>query len=261
MKYFPHVPNLFINGDGFLNGFLNLRWFPSDAAKRQVDEYEKKVAALLFKLWGTYSSAWVLYEIAVARHKRVDIKPPQFAPDEFTANTTGGDVDAKTGTPNGDYVAATKKGAPGKMCLPDRKADDVPGTGQGADAVLAFRPDRWTGGEGPGSAADEILIHELVHVSRTVRGVRNTCFGAPRGWDDYEEFVAITLCNVFSSETRRKLRFGHYGFKPLPGAETSSADFLKKYAHYLAPIPGDHPHLFAALKKASGIPFNPFALM
>lgn len=265
MKYFPNVQNLFINGDEFLDGFLKLRWLPSDAAKRQVDNYERKVTALLFSLWNTYSSAWIMYEIATATHKRVEIKPPQFSPFD---NASGGDLDAKTGTKDSNYVDASKRGTQGKTCLPEKKSDEVEGTGKGADAIIAFRPERWSGGipkingrEGPGSAADEILIHELVHASRIVRGVRNSCFGAPRGWNDYEEFVAITLCNVFSSENNRGLRFGHSNFQPLPVEEATSVKFLEKYRYYLAPISSDHPHLFAALNRAPGIPFNPFALM
>ena len=268
MKYFPKVPNLFINADEFLNGFLGLNWFPSDSAKRQVDDYEKKVAALLFSLWGTYTSAWIMYEIGVASGKRVDIKPSEFAPDEFKKNASDGDLAAKTGTRDGDYVNASKEGTPGRSCLPETKAERVQGTGKGADAIVAFQPERWSGGigkapgnQGPGSAADEILIHELVHASRLVRGYRNSCFGAPRGWTDYEEFVAVVMCNVFSSETGRPLRFGHSGFQALPPAESTSAAFLAKYKDYLDPIKTDHPHLFGALKRAPGIPFNPFALM
>ena len=262
MKYFPNVTNLYINGDDYLKGFLGLDWLPSDHAKKQVDDYEKKVAALLFGLWKTYSSAWILYEIATANPKRVDIVPAEFAPDAFKNNQSGGDTSAKTGTKDNNYVDATKRGEPGKMCLPETKSDRVAGTGSGASAVVAFQPEKWGGAEGPGSAADEILIHELVHANRIVRGVRNVCYGAPRDWNDYEEFVAVTLCNVFSSETNRKLRFGHgFGFKELPADQSTSAGFLSKYKSYLEPIKQDHPHLFSALKRSPGIRFNPFALM
>ena len=261
MKYFPPVPNLLINGDGYLKGFLGLSWLPSDAAKAQVAEYEAKVASLLFGLWKRYTSAWILYEIATANTKRVQVTPPDFAPSEFGENASGGDLDAKTGTRDGNYVDASKRGTPGKTCLPEKKSDDVPGTGLGADAVVAFRPGRWGGLEGPGSAADEILIHELVHASRFVRGVANPCLPSPRDWGSYEEFVAVTLCNVFSSQTGRGLRLGHLGFRKLPAAESTSAGFYAKYQEYLAAIPPDHPHLFAALKRAPNIPFNPFTLM
>jgi hypothetical protein len=268
VKYFPHVRNLFINGDEFLEGFLGLSWFPSDSAKWQVDNYEKKVAALLFNLWHTYSSGWMMYEIGTASDKRVEIKP--FAPSEFKKNVDQeyGDLAAKTGPKDGNYIDANKRGTPGKTCLPEKKSDEVKATGKGANTIVVFRPERWAGGtkypsgfEGPGSAADEILIHELVHASRYVRGVANPCFGAPSGWDDYEEFIAITMCNVFSSQTRRKLRFGHLGFEKLSDDLSTSAAFLNKYKSYLTPIRFDHPHLFMALKRAPGIPFNPFALM
>ncbi len=34
-----------------------------------------------------------------------------------------------------------------------------------------------------------------------------------------------------------------------------------KFKDYLDPVRSDHPHLFGALKRATGISFNPFALM
>jgi hypothetical protein len=266
MKYFPHVPNLHINADGYLKGFLGLDWFPSDAAKAQVDKYEKKVAGLLFRMWNSYTASWIMWEISSARPKRVDIVPSEFAPDEFKANESGGDTAAKTGPKDGSYVDAAKAGTPGKACLPEKKSDRVEGTGKGADTVVAFRPEAWgasgvAGNQGPGSAADEILIHELFHAGRHVRGVTNRCFGAPRDWGDYEEFLAVTVCNVFSSETRRPLRAGHLGFQALPDRLKTSAAFLGEFKDYLKSFRSDHPHLFGALKKATGIPFNPFALM
>jgi hypothetical protein len=266
MKYFPHVPNLYINGDGYLKGFLGLDWLPSDAAKAQVDNYEKKVAALLFGMWKSYTASWVMWEITLARPKRVDIKPSEFAPDEFKENKSGGDISAKTGPKDGNYIDAAKAGTPGKMCLPEKKSDRVEGTGKGADTVIAFKPEAWgaggvAGNQGPGSAADEILVHELFHADRYVRGVRNSCFGAPSGWGDYEEFLGVTICNVFSSETKRPLRAYHLGFQALPAALATSAAFLAKFKDYLDPVRSDHPHLFGALKRATGISFNPFALM
>lgn len=261
MKYFPHVRNLYINADEYLDGFLGLNWFPSDNAKQHVEVFEKKIARILFRLWKVYSSAWIMYEIATASTKEVHIIPSEFAPEAFKQNVSGGDIGAKTGTRDNTYVEATKIGEPGMTCLPTKKSERVKGTGEGADVVLAILPDKWTGKDGPGSAADEILIHELVHANRMVRGVRNTCFGAPRGWGDYEEFVAVTLCNVYSSEKGRPLRFGHMGFDKLPSGQADSKAYLKEYGYYLEGVKRDHPHLFKALKRAPGIPFNPFAHM
>ena len=261
MKYFPPVPNLFINGDGYLKGFLGLTWLPSDSAKAKVADYEGTVSSLLFGLQKRYTSYWILREIAAASPKRVEVTPPDFAPAEFGENASGGDLDAKTGTRDGSYIDASKRGTPGKTCLPEKKSDDVPATGRGADNVVAFRAGRWGGLEGPGSAADEILLHELVHAARFARGLANPCLPSPRDWGNYEEFLAVTLCNVFSSETGRGQRLGHAGFRKLPPAEATSAGFLAKYNEYLTTFPSDHPHLSAALKRAPGIPFNPFALM
>jgi hypothetical protein len=152
------------------------------------------------------------------------------------------------------------------MCLPEKKSDRVEGTGKGADTVIAFKPEAWgaggvAGNQGPGSAADEILVHELFHTGRYVRGIRNSCFGAPNGWGDHEEFLGVTICNIFSSETKRPLRAYHLGFQALPAALATSAAFLAKFKEYLDPVRSDHPHLFGALKRATGITFNPFALM
>jgi hypothetical protein len=265
MKYFPNVPNIYINADGYLEGLFGLSWFRSEAAKAQVRNYEQKVADLL-GMWKSYTAAWVMWEITLARHKRVEITPSEFAPDELKQNRSGGDIGAKTGTRDGSYIDTAKAGTPGKTCLPERKSDEVMGTGKGADAVIAFKPEAWgvsrlTSKKGPGSAADEILVHELFHASRDVRGVRNSCFGAPSGWGDYEEFLAVTMCNVFSSETKRPLRAYHLSFQPLPADLATSAAFLAKFKEYLEPVRSDHPHLFHALKKATGISFNPFTLM
>ena len=266
MKYFPNAPNLYINADGYLKGIFGLSCLPSETAKTQVRTYEQKVAGLLFGMWKSYTAAWVMLEITRARDKRVEVTPSEFAPEELKQNLSGGDPGAKTGTRDGRYVDTAKAGTPGKMCLPEKKSDDVPGTGKGADAIVAFKPEAWgpsglTSKQGPGSAADEILVHELFHASRHIQGLRNTCFGAPNGWGDYEEFLAVTLCNVFSSETKRPLRAGHFGFKPLPADLATSSSFLAKFKDYLEPVRSDHPHLFSALKKATGIPFNPFTLM
>jgi hypothetical protein len=185
MKYFPHVPNLYINGDGYLKGFLGLDWLPSDAAKAQVDNYEKKVAALLFAMWKSYTASWVMWEITIARPKRVDIKPAEFAPDDFTENKSGGDIlpqrkDRKTETTS----MRQRRELQERCVLPEKKSDRVEGTGKGADTVIAFKPEAWgaggvAGNQGAGSAADEILCH----ADRYVRGVRNSCFGAPSGWE------------------------------------------------------------------------------
>src|SRR5207253_6965851 len=103
MKYFPNVPNIYINADGYLEGLFGLNWLPSEAAKAHVRNYEQKVADLLFGMWKSYTAAWVMLEITLVRHKRVEITPSEFAPDELKQNRSGGDIGAKTGTRDGSY--------------------------------------------------------------------------------------------------------------------------------------------------------------
>ena len=257
MKSFQHVANLYINADNFLDGFLGLRCLPSNQAKTQVTQYELRLTPLLYQLWGKFSSAWPMYEIACAAKKRVDIVPPQFAPDYFPKN----EINAYAGPKSQDsYKDVETKGTPGKSCMPERKQDDVVATGQGADIIISY--DSLLAFEkGPGAAPDELLLHELVHAMRGVSGKGLRCFGAPRGYSDYEEFVAILITNVYSSEMGRSLRKDVEGFKPLPTQLCSSQAFFNQYKDYLLPLRDAHPHLCGAFQKAAGIPFNPFTLM
>lgn len=77
------------------------------------------------------------------------------------------------------------------------------GTGKGADVVLFYSPEMWgTKIDGlvfPGAKADEVLFHELVHVSRQFRGCQDP---VPVGGDygNHEEYLAITLANLYISE-------------------------------------------------------------
>jgi hypothetical protein len=260
VKYFPNVPNLFINGDNFLDGFLGLRWFPSDDAKAKVAVYERQVADVLFGLWRRYTAGWVMYEIGCARPKTVQIMPPQFAPDFFPKD----EINAYTGTVDNSWMTAQKAGQEGKTCMAEKKSDRVEAKGGGADLIITFDPCHWTaaGSQGPGSAADLILFHELVHAMRYVRGQGTMCFGAPPGFDGkYEEFIGVVIANILCSETNRPLRRDLEGFRPLPANLATSQAFVAKYGDYLKPLCDAHKHLYGALKKATGIAFNPFTLL
>ena len=80
----------------------------------------------------------------------------------------------------------------------------------------------------PGMAADEVLLHELVHALRIASKTYNVSDA-----HGLEEFVAMTVTNVYSSERRRPLRDPRKDFYdqtkliPLQGASATSAGFLK----------------------------------
>jgi hypothetical protein len=62
----------------------------------------------------------------------------------------------------------------------------------------------------PGQVADEVLFHELIHAARTMRGVVRQAF-INQDYDDYEEYLAITLANIYLSEKGQVVfRADHY---------------------------------------------------
>jgi len=122
----------------------------------------------------------------------------------------------------------------------------VPGT----DATILFLPQMWgpkgtSGISGPGSNADEILFHEMIHASRQMRGV----FKTPPPGQEYtkeEEDLAVALTNIFLAEKKqRDLRRDHVEFVVLPHPET----FLRNPANValLKGFRGNQQSFFDAL--------------
>src|SRR5262245_20536419 len=84
------------------------------------------------------------------------------------------------------------------------------GTGLGSDAILEFSPENYPAYAGPGSQADERLLHELVHAMRIMHGVQNDLpIRAVPNWSNVlvfrsiEEFLAILVTNVYHAENNR----------------------------------------------------------
>ena len=98
------------------------------------------------------------------------------------------------------------------------------GTGRGADIVLFYSPEEWrnnaSGVAAPSFEPDEVLFHELVHVSRQFRGALT---GVPvsdkkAGFGNQEEFLATTIANLYLSEKGKPLR-GVYTIPEKPKRE------------------------------------------
>jgi hypothetical protein len=66
---------------------------------------------------------------------------------------------------------------------------------------------------GPGTAPDEILFHELIHCVRHLRTWGDVNYyrflRMGNGFENIEEFYAVLVSNMYSSETRRPLRRDH----------------------------------------------------
>lgn len=90
---------------------------------------------------------------------------------------------------------------------------DWVGTGGGADDIIHYTPQMWEPEgqpriQGPGTRADELLFHELVHSTRNMRGL--TCQKPMNGdYDDTEEYIAVAVTNIYLSEKGRALRGSH----------------------------------------------------
>jgi hypothetical protein len=138
----------------------------------------------------------------------------------------------------------------------------VIGTGTGSDTEIRFSPDTFAAPgapTGPGAKPDEILLHEMVHGLRQMMGraVFEQVAGNP-GMDNYEEFAAIVISNVYRSELGiTDLRKDHAGFSPLSGPETTAATFKSTYDRYLSAMDIEQPGLCQNLRRVQ-CTFNPF---
>jgi hypothetical protein len=103
------------------------------------------------------------------------------------------------------------------------------GSGRGSDVAINFSPEIWgvfsespthrpgrcatncQQPTGPGSQADEVLCHELVHTGRIMRGLHYR-LNVNRGYDNEEEFLAVVITNVYLAEKgQMHLRGSHKG--------------------------------------------------
>jgi hypothetical protein len=96
---------------------------------------------------------------------------------------------------------------------------DAPGVG-GTDSIVMFSPHMWGqdgkagsfGYRGPGSEADEVLFHELIHGLRLMVGI-DAQKNAVENYDNEEEFIAVVLTNIYLAEKRQQdLRGSHDAF-------------------------------------------------
>jgi hypothetical protein len=103
------------------------------------------------------------------------------------------------------------------------------GTGKGADAVIFYSPQDWQrkdSWDGPGFEPDEVLFHEMVHVTRIFRGLLTFKPVEGGGYGNEEEYLTTTLTNLYLSEKGEPLR-GYYGSAPGCDKEVKSSGGYK----------------------------------
>jgi hypothetical protein len=120
---------------------------------------------------------------------------------------------------------------------------------------ISFTPQTWDGTRSPGMRADEILLHEFVHI------LDNQCTGytdAKNFRFDGMDFLTINATNVYSCLLQRSLRKDHQGFDFLP------IEYITDPRKHFDDFRADYdlaksaaPQLYDVLKSGSNL-WNPF---
>ncbi|BDC49909.1 hypothetical protein F183_A22250 [Bryobacterales bacterium F-183] len=257
-------PNIFANGDAYLKGFLGLDWFPSEAARTNKKNYETWCFRVLGQLLVNPVGSIVLKEIFSKVPRTItleplsadDVKLPDDVPAEWINPL---DMICKAKVDPINEQRGTKTG------VTVSRQQELKGTGQGSDCVLKINPWNYHNMGGkcpnePGRGGDEILLHELVHALSSLSGKLTLTSNSPNGFTNLEEFTAITVANVFSSQTNRALRADHGGFDRLSPKLSDSQSFYSKYSVYMQQICANHRGLAFQLAQLKSIHFNPFTL-
>lgn len=105
---------------------------------------------------------------------------------------------------------------------------------------------------GAGNSPHEVLCHEMVHALRYVAGTNHKHTKKAQ-----EERIAITVTNIFSSETHRKLRRKHDGHEPLKDpVKLTSSGYLQAYFKLIDLFCKEHPNVSSWLAGVE-TEFNP----
>jgi hypothetical protein len=111
----------------------------------------------------------------------------------------------------------------GEWVDPNRSEVGV-GTGRGSAVVIEYTPGMWAPGSpiatqfATPTRAQQVLLHELVHAIRMMRGLldRRTAQNRLAGYDDRDEFHAILITNIHCCQMGiHPLRRNHHGYQPL----------------------------------------------
>jgi hypothetical protein len=114
----------------------------------------------------------------------------------------------------GTYADGYAKGAP--ILDDNNQPTSEMGTGKGCQCGAFLSPEDWEykdSTDGPGFEPDEVLFHELIHVTRQFRGRQSGIQVDGGGYGNEEEYLATVLANLYLSEKGKSLR-GRYGDLP-----------------------------------------------
>ena len=244
MTEYPQCRNIRVDADELLSPSAATPAFIKDDLKSAASDFEKSNLALLEQLRSSSWAAWaVLAAIAAVgrqNSKKMTIKPFNKLDANFTfeQNAYAEAVRLDKATPKGKPILACsdnpKASIKAGQAYGDPQGRAYPGLGGGSDTEIRFNALMWTpppggGAVAPGAAADEILLHEMTHGLRQMRG-QMLCSGVydHPTYDTIEEFIAILVSNLYRSERGRPgLRSDHgANSPPLSPALSDPATFL-----------------------------------
>jgi hypothetical protein len=88
------------------------------------------------------------------------------------------------------------------------------GTGKGTNVVLFYSAEIWeskAAQQGPAFQADEVLFHELIHVTRMLRGrMTHVAVEGRGGYGNIEEYFATVITNIYLSDKGQTRLRGFY---------------------------------------------------
>jgi hypothetical protein len=229
--------------------------FPESMAQQDAEDYEKDVLRILDKQLAPSGTGRALMDaIRAARPRTILIKPVD-------------ELDKETWCLRTPFV---------KGFNPVSGHEVTAATGGFAvDCQIEFTPDTLDREDkaDPGMRVDEVLLHELVHGLRRLVG-RQGITPIDSIWDSDEEFVAVLVANIYSSEIGRPLREGHIGLgwgsvcKPaitsrLPKSLEDPKQFLayKNFRSLVQQFVNTHPTLASGLRSLVKVKFNPIAAL
>ncbi len=272
MIRFADVQNIIITGT--LIRFTPKPKGPPDSVEMSVDGYETDVMLLLSRLRWTWTG-WALMMDIWRAAKTMLVIPWSQLPYLDPVKKTWEGFNATAGS------VTFPKLADGPVDV-----DKIQNAAYNAknNTLVRYNPAMWTADAvaqvrfiakpadfklAPGVQKEEILLHEMVHGLRQMRGT--TDFSTPKDqphFDTVEEFMAIVVSNVYRSEMKRPgLRRDHWGFEALPAAQQDPQTFLDQPAtggdsnkSRMLQFKRDNPEFFNDMKKSPAA-FNPFKLL
>lgn len=161
-------------------------------------------------------------------------------------------IEANLAKIKGNHIGATVLAALTKdiTIVPFLKAE------RNANSAVSFTPQQWPG-TAAGNRADEVLLHELVHVLESNFGGYTDHPTDGLKWDK-SDFLTVTVSNMYSSMISRPLRKDHHGFTTMPdGYRALPSVFKVAQATNFTSVKTRLPAFYNAM-AAINAPWNPF---